>query len=125
MINTPELRVGNWVYDGTRTQFPMFIDTVGNGFAYLDFDDNECGPWEADPANLEGIPITREILSNSEFDNLGWCFPHEELGLRLIEQDWGWEFLCVTSPIGKPIHFVHELQNIFYDLTKKQLKIKL
>lgn len=53
MINTPELRVGNWVYDGTRTQFPMFIDTVGKGFAYLDFENNELGLGKQIPQTLK------------------------------------------------------------------------
>ena len=125
MIKTTELRIGNWVYDGKRTQFPMFIQTVAYDYVYLDFPGNEGDVFESESKELEGIPITPDILVDSGFENLGWCFTHEDLDLRLIKQDWGWEFLCVTIPIGKPIHFVHELQNIFYDLTKKALNIKL
>ena len=43
-----ELRIGNWVYDGERTQFPMQVTGIGKDWAHLDFPGNEGGAWEAD-----------------------------------------------------------------------------
>lgn len=32
MIATSDLRLGNWVYDGDRTQFRMYAQTIAESF---------------------------------------------------------------------------------------------
>ena len=51
MIATSYLRLGNWVYDGELTQFPMYVQTIGEDYVYLNFEGNESDPWEC---KLEG-----------------------------------------------------------------------
>ena len=46
MIKTKELMLGNWVYAGAKTQFPMYVVGVFDDFAYLDFEGNESDMWE-------------------------------------------------------------------------------
>ena len=41
MINVRELSLGNFVYDGDRTKFPMFVQTIGEDYVYLNFEGNE------------------------------------------------------------------------------------
>lgn len=45
-LSAQELRIGNWVYDGERTQFPMQVVALGKDWAHLDFHGNEGGVWE-------------------------------------------------------------------------------
>lgn len=42
-LSAQELRIGNWVYDGERTQFPMQVVAIGKDWALLDFPGNEGG----------------------------------------------------------------------------------
>lgn len=43
MIKASELMLGNWVYDGDKTKFPMQVVGIGENYVYLDFEDNEGG----------------------------------------------------------------------------------
>ena len=67
MIDIHDLCVGNWVYDGEKTQFPMFIRAIGEDYVYLDFDGNEGDLWESTPEELQGIPLTEELLTKLGF----------------------------------------------------------
>ena len=83
MIKTTELRIGNWVYESERAQFPMFVDGLDVDNVYLDFPGNRGGSWDTIPTYLEGIPITEDILVNAGFNHLGWYLHHEGQMLRL------------------------------------------
>lgn len=71
-----ELQIGNWVYEGERTQFPMFVtgilkDSDGNsGEVYLDFEGNEGDIWEVDIEDMRAIPITAEFLTKNGFEKV-------------------------------------------------------
>ena len=67
MIDSRELALCNWVYDGDRTQFPMFIRGIGEDYVYLDFPQNEGDLWESKQEDLEGIPLTEELLEKMGF----------------------------------------------------------
>lgn len=34
-LSAQELRIGNWVYDGERTQFPMHMVGIGKDWVHL------------------------------------------------------------------------------------------
>lgn len=44
-LSAQELRIGNWVYDGELTQFPMQVVALGKDWAHLDFSGNEGEKW--------------------------------------------------------------------------------
>ena len=67
MIPVPDLCIGNWVFDGDRTQFPMFIRAIGEDYVYLDFEGNEGDLLESKPEELQGIQITIDILTKIGF----------------------------------------------------------
>ena len=67
MINVRDLRIGNWVYDGECTQFPMWVQAVGEDYVYLNFEGNEGDVWESAPQELQGIPVTIELLKKIGF----------------------------------------------------------
>lgn len=130
MIQVPDLCIGNWVYDGERTQFPMFVQTIGEDYVYLDFPQNEGDLWESTPEELQGIPITLDFLEKSGFDTsepdrFMW---HKEHDCFEIIIDGDLYYPTVNSNeyvIGEPIKYVHELQNLFWNITKQQLKVNL
>ena len=63
MINIHDLCIGNWVYDGERTQFPMFVRAIGEDYVYLDFEGNDGDLFESTPEELQGIPLTEDLLA--------------------------------------------------------------
>lgn len=134
MIDVPDLRIGNWVYDGNHTQFPMWVCSVQHdGYVTLDFKANEGMPWDANAKDLEGIPLTDELLRK-----IG--FYRNELWWRKLEEGYavdvsvGLAYAQVEKWDGGRVHssctchgvrFVHELQNLFWNITKQQLTINL
>ena len=135
MIKTNELRIGNWVYDGTRTQFPMYVRAIGDGYVYLDFESNEGDLWESKPEDLMGIPLKGEVLkkigfkyySDNRYELSGegvFIVAHPIIGLFRIEKFDSFHNIEATFTSEK-IRSLHELQNAFYLTTKKELKIEL
>ena len=57
-----ELMIGNWVYDGEYTLFPMQVVGIGLDYVYLDFEGNEGDMLESKPEDLRGIPLTESRL---------------------------------------------------------------
>lgn len=59
--------LGNWVYAGDKTQFPMQVVGVFNDVAYLDFEGNESDMWEEEKEDMFPVPLTEEILLKNGF----------------------------------------------------------
>lgn len=135
MIKVSDLCIGNWVYDGDRTQFPMFIRAIGEAYVYLDFEGNEGTWFEADNKDLMGIPLKGELLkkigfkyySDNRYELSGegvFIVAHPIIGLFRIEKFDSFHNIEATFTSEK-IRSLHELQNAFYLTTKQQLNIKL
>jgi hypothetical protein len=129
MIDVHDLCVGNWVYDGNTTQFPMFIRTIGEDYVYLDFEENEGDLWESKPEDLYGIPLSEDLLSKVGLHQTGSVWEHPEL---YFEVDFNIEkgvyypsYNWAEYYIAKPIKYLHELQNLFWNITKQQLKVDI
>ena len=147
MENTIGLCIGNWVYDGERTQFPMFVQAIGEDYVYLNFTENESDPWESEPKDLFGIPLTEELLEKIGFKESyaeGVKFhslffkvndkKHLHLSIRLDKQRADISEITqknipeaevkLRSHIEN-MRFLHELQNFLFLTTKQQLKVNL
>jgi len=147
MINIHDLCIGNWVYDGERTQFPMWVQTIGEDYVYLDFEGNEGDLWESTPQDLQGIPLTEELLEKMGFKESyaeGVKFhslffkvndkKHLHLSIRLDKQradisevtqkNFPNADVRLRSHI-EDMKFLHELQNFTFLTTKQQLKVNL
>lgn len=111
MIQANELRVGNWI-------------DLGGQRNYYKVKDEEYGC-----LNLNGIPITKDILLKCGFRK------DEDISYRWYF-DFGWAVIiaydlddnCVR--IGdswdfSKVIYVHELQNLIFALTKTELTINL
>lgn len=131
MIQVCDLSIGNWVYDGERTQFPMCVQAIGEDYVYLNFTENESDPWESEPKDLFGIPLTEELLKKIGFT----CFLGESTGIFSKKEG---EYCIKVKPelsqvciygfdnhISNKITHLHELQNFVFLTIKQQLKIEL
>lgn len=131
MIPVGELMLGNWVYDGDRTEFPMFVIGLDINDVYLNFDGNEGDIWESSSEELQGIPLTGELLRKIGFSYVDGLWRHKwgvkvkpEAGFVFIENknDEHWLYGTATC---KDVWYLHQLQNLVKIITKKDLKIEL
>lgn len=134
MINRHDLRIGNWVYAGERTQFPMFVQAVGEDYIGLDFEDNKGDVWESTPEELHGIPITEELLTKLGFTNNGHGIWNKRQQDRKVAINIKAEFLAIDAYKDRycdsrctchGIKYIHQLQNLFYVIAKEELKFDL
>lgn len=91
-LSAQELRLGNWVYDGERTQFPMQVVAIGKDWAHLDFPGNEGGVWEADIKDLRPIVFTEGTMEKAGF-NYQYPYYRKEWGSRAILYSYRLGFL--------------------------------
>jgi hypothetical protein len=128
----------------------MYVHTIGDDYVYLNFDGNEGDVFECKPEELQGIPLTEELLEKMGF----WKHPKADLyecafgtdeannRVRSIVLSLKFGLVNITDyvlpelPIKDSLHsltpscaarikYLHELQNLYWDLTKQELKIKL
>lgn len=129
MIKPQDLCIGNYVYDGDKTKFPMYVETIGEDYVYLNFDGNEADLWETTPEELQGIPLTGELLEKIGFTLKDGLWRHKwgikvkpEAGFVFIENkdEEHWMYGTCTC---KDIWHLHQLQNLTRNITKKELLI--
>jgi hypothetical protein len=114
-----ELRIGNLVmYDGRVFE----IDTIAKEFPTLNT--IEFGIGVVDWMNINPIPLTKEWLLKFGFyksDNYG----NDEYRLDGYSYFRGRFYISDCDECGEDveINFVHELQNLYFALTKKELTI--
>ena len=133
MVPVQDLCIGNWVYDGDCTQFPMWVQAIGDDYVYLNFEGSEADPWETPPEELEGIPLTEELMTDNGFRFNGvWWHKHEDnyaldvsVGLAYVQIEKWADSRIHSRCTCHGVRFVHELQNLFWNITKQQLNIKL
>lgn len=143
MIQVPDLCIGNWVYDGGRTQFPMQVVSIGTDYVYLNFPQNEGDLWESKPEDLQGIPLTPELLErmgaekvsskNNMLMSLCTYTLTTSLNLWIAFEDNGEIRATVryhtpqllNTATSYSVHYLHELQNLFWNITKQELKVNL
>lgn len=133
MIDVRDLRVGNWVYDGERTQFPMFIRAIGEDYVYLDFEGNEGDLWESKPEDLQGIPITPELLTKLGFSELYGLW-RRTMSNRRIAVKIDTSFVSIEAFEDRlldsrctchGVKYLHQLQNLFKTISKEDYIIEL
>lgn len=136
-LSAQELRIGNWVYDGERTQFPMQVVAIGKDWVQLDFPGNEGGVWESDIKDLRGIRITQELLEECGYKYSNECYGYKRLDEWKMMQFYKHESRLRVYYRGKHeelpgeviyechgIHYLHELQNAYYMATGEELEVQ-
>ncbi len=108
------LEIGDWVYQRSksvnRLSPPMYVVGLWDDGAYLEIDREQGDPFEAEYDEIEGIPLTKDIV--------------EKNGLQtfiLVEYT---QFIFVCNRERFRVRYVHELQHIMR-LCHIDIQIKL
>ena len=131
MINVRDLAIANWVYDGDYTKFPMRVVGLGEDYVYLDFEGREGDIWECKPEELQGIPLTDDLMEKLGFSYKDGLWRHQwgikvkpDAGFVNIENKDKENWLYGTCNC-KDIWYLHQLQNLIAIITKKEIKIDI
>lgn len=128
MIQPNELRIGNWVYDTINDHIVKIIgirlENVVCEWGHLK------GEYKCNYEYLEPIPLNEELLAKcmfSEYEFEDDIFLHDEEDVCVQKSGkvyYPYSFEN-SDTIGTPIRYLHQLQNLFFALTGKELEIKL
>ena len=128
MIQANELRIGNKVQDANGFIFDV-VSIHEDGTVYCYFDGNEGDVWEFYDKNpCLGIELTEEILLKCGFEkredgdyNL---FKYSEVDIVICSDFSSWKCDGINFSVNSIKH-LHQLQNLYFILTGKELEVKL
>lgn len=114
--------------DSEYAQYPMQVACIGSDYVYLDFEGNEGDVWECDCKEIVPIPLTEELIEKQGWEKVCYYYTDKN-GLEIYETNDGWHLhidddKCQTT-IAILIKYLHELQNAYFVVTKKELEVKL
>jgi hypothetical protein len=131
-ITPNDLRLGNCLYYTKESKFPMQVEGIGKDWIYLNFEGNDGDVFENNGDEIYPIPISVELLSNLSknlisdgyiiyigSENIEFSVERKDEIINLVP--------CVNYDeydIGKPIRYVHQLQNLYKELTGNELEIR-
>lgn len=133
MIADTDIRVGNliWYYDLYMNETSFKIEGILEGHVY-----NSClpksrlplskvNPLKLEAEQLHGWGFVRGEKEYGEDINVySYRYTHKD---SIYIRDEGYAFQLLTTspaglvPYGRPLVYVHQLQNCFYDLTAEEL----
>lgn len=128
MIQTNELRIGNWIivqnpFLGKAARATVFNILPDDLMVY----DESQHRFAADPSTSEPIPITPEILEAVGFEKEGLTTIAKDglpVYFKLKAGELSALVFNLSTPINVPCKYVHQLQNLFFTLTGNELEIK-
>lgn len=111
MVNASELRIGNWAVN------------YGN---YVCIEADDIVDCHHQPESYDPIPLTPEILEKAGFTGGDWFFTiNNIISFSHTDTEGLWKTWVVGDNSIGNIHFVHQLQNLYYALTGQELPIEL
>lgn len=121
-MELPSLRIGNFFevqsYNNDEQWHVRKITEIGKKQVQLE------GKW-VNIDNLMSIDITRQILLHSGFTQFNWIKDSSVFECDYFKctlDDNGVSLFCDNLKNLKPVKHLHELQNLYYDLTGEELK---
>ena len=128
-MKTNELRLGNYVTD--KSGFTMYVVGIYEDTVLLNFKGNEGDVWEVKEEELKGVVLDTELLIKSGFKRqvtgIGWDkYSKDGIDLSLAPLSNG-SYVPVYHVNGEMVHikYLHQLQNLFWCLSGKELEINL
>ena len=131
-ITPNDLRLGNCLYYTKESKFPMQVEGIGKDWIYLNFEGNDGDVFENNGDEIYPIPISVELLSNLSknlisdgyiiyigSENIEFSVERKDEIINLVPC-----VNCDEYDIGKPIRYVHQLQNLYKELTGNELEIR-
>lgn len=121
MIQANEIRIGNKIFLSTKQEVFEVVSMTKNTIS----SDSYC----REHSEFEGIPLTEEILLKCGFEKYS-SSQYRKNGVDLWQIERGSnkdEFLCnnITNIGGLYLKYLHQLQNLYFALTGKELEINL
>lgn len=125
-MKASELRIGNWIYDSECAPHYFRVEEIRKYVGYELWVYFRKGSIKT--KEPEFIPLTEDILVKAEFHWQGFSgfdvFTHVyEQGFQITFKDG--EFYFNGYFIGVKLKYLHQLQNLYYALTGKELTIEL
>ena len=117
--------IGNWVIIDEKPRQVQSITKKKIGFHYRP---NENRMYYARYLELLPIELTHDMLHKAGFrqDDKGRLFYHDKTGFELFYL--GGQYVmtvnCAEYQVGETISYLHQLQNLFYNIERKRLKIE-
>ncbi|WP_155990254.1 hypothetical protein [Terrimonas ferruginea] len=125
MLDTTQLRHGNWLYDAQHGCY-CIVSEVNRGM--LKVKRYPALLYEPDLLKLRGIVIIRDNLSLAKFEPGKGNFHERTVSDKhlviapLENETYGW---WVNEEFVKEIHYMHELQNAFEENTGQLLELNM
>lgn len=120
-LKVQDLSIGDWfcAISGTRETPPMRVVGLGESWVNLEIDPEQGDPFEFEPSEIMGIPITAEVLErngfkkNGEYNewNIGEWNDSPFIGVSLDRQSIRVKNFGADIFIEDRIVYVHQLQH--------------
>ena len=129
-----DIHVGDWVQvwskQAERYSPPLKIISIHDDrTVYLvTSDDERCTPLEEDIKNVDGLPITTELLKGFGFDVVQKDYPKDEYyiiynGKKICEL-WMCSNLCTLETPWQSYEYFHEFMGHMYYVLPKTIKLE-
>lgn len=119
MLTIQELRIGNLLYD--EDGFPFYVSSLFDDYMR----DSADNPHQLE--DIKPIKLDEDILLKCGAKKDGWEFKLKACALEItIRLNYGYVY-CEFGNVylGDRITYLHELQNLIYGLSKRELEVKL
>lgn len=124
MIKANELRIGNLVQFESETGFTEQVKVVCIRENDFDAEGDEVFHNEKYDGDYEPIPLTPEILEAAGFDKVsGLTYDHKDGNTIRESSGQYWYYVKIHGNL-RSIQYLHQLQNLYFSLTGKELEIK-
>ena len=130
-ISISDLSIGDWVcaeqlcgvYSEPRLTPPMNVVGLGESWVNLEIDSEQGDPFEFEPSEIRGVPITAEVLEMNGWSKFSDCHNSWKLDIASDKRVWmfknshDWTFQVMSWGLGHNhsvakayIKDIHELQ---------------
>lgn len=132
MIQETEIRIGNWFTHNENWSYRRDADIGSFNFQWENRDWYALGECTISLDNIEPIALTPELLLQCGFENKKISPDYWELPDEKCIESWATNFsyylpyYTLDTYTGSiKIKYLHQLQNLYYSLTGKELTVNI